>query len=99
MRYKGTALYQNIMCSVICFIFQEKSREVLISYLMYIKEQTDKKPSLCNIDELKDLAQVVTSDGLKNPSREPVHFTCHYGNKINLPATFPGTFSDLPYFT
>ena len=66
---------------------------------MYIKEQTDKKPSLCNIDELKDLAQVVTSDGLKNPSREPVHFTCHYGNKINLPTTFPGTFSELPYMS
>ena len=63
----------------------------MISYLIYIKEQTDKKPSLCNIDELRDVVQVVTNKGMKNPSKEPVHFTCYYGNKIDLPKIFPGT--------
>ena len=57
---------------------------------MYIKEQTDKKSSVCNLDDLKDVAQVLTNSGWKNPSQEPVHFTCLYGNRIDLLKMFPG---------
>ena len=62
----------------------------MISYLVYIKEQTEKDASLVNMDELADVAIVVTNQGEKIPKRDNVHFTPIYGNRFNLPQTFPG---------
>ena len=62
----------------------------MISYLVYIKEQTEKDASLVNMDELADVAIVVTNQGEKIPKRDNVHFTPIYGNRFNLPQTFQG---------
>jgi len=70
--------------------FQTKRRETLISYLVYIKEQTEKDASLVNMDELANVAIVMTNQGEKIPKRDNVHFTPIYGNRFNLPQTFPG---------
>lgn len=59
--------------------------------MVYIKEQTEKQMSVCNLDEVKDVAVVLTNMGFKNPSREPVHFPPQYGNQINLQEVFKGT--------
>ncbi|XP_045191511.2 uncharacterized protein LOC123548375 [Mercenaria mercenaria] len=70
--------------------WQSKSKGTLVSYIVYIKEQTDKQTSVCNIDEVKDVAMVMTNNGYKNPSREPVQFPPQYGNQINLQEIFKG---------
>ena len=61
-----------------------------MSYIIYVKEQTEKQSNVCNLEELKDIAQIVTNKGIKNPNTEPVHFSHNYGNTINLQKTFPG---------
>ncbi|VDI46757.1 Hypothetical predicted protein [Mytilus galloprovincialis] len=71
-------------------MWKTKSRETLISYLVYIKDQTDKNSSLVNMDELANVAIVMTNQGEKNPQKDNVHFTPVYGNKYNLIQTFPG---------
>ncbi|KAL3859495.1 hypothetical protein ACJMK2_009714 [Sinanodonta woodiana] len=70
--------------------WKEKSRDTLIVYVIYIKEQTDLNPSLCNLGELKEVAQLVTNQGVKNPVEHSIHFTPSYGNKVNLSITFKG---------
>ncbi|KAL3860253.1 hypothetical protein ACJMK2_010402, partial [Sinanodonta woodiana] len=67
-----------------------KSREILVVYVVFIKEQMERNPGICSFGELKELLQLVTNHGLKNPGRDPIHFTHHYGSKINLKQTFPG---------
>ncbi|CAC5410109.1 unnamed protein product [Mytilus coruscus] len=71
-------------------MWKDKNRETLISYLVYIKEQTEKNSSLVNMDELANIAIVMTNQGEKNPKRDNVHFTPVYGNKYNLMQIFPG---------
>ncbi|CAG2195996.1 unnamed protein product [Mytilus edulis] len=67
-----------------------KNRETLISYLVYIKEQTEKNSSLVNMDELATVAIVMTNQGEKYPKKDNVYFTPIYGNKYNLMQIFPG---------
>ncbi|KAL3859494.1 hypothetical protein ACJMK2_009713 [Sinanodonta woodiana] len=70
--------------------WKEKLRDTLIVYIIYIKEQTDLNPSLCNLGELKEVAQLVTNQGVLNPVEHSIHFTPKYGNKVNLSVTFKG---------
>lgn len=71
---------------------QNKDRDVLVSYLVYIKEQQEKDNSLININELKTVARVVTNHGVKNPATEAVHFSPVYGVKFDLRQQLPGEF-------
>ncbi|KAK3589090.1 hypothetical protein CHS0354_017428 [Potamilus streckersoni] len=70
--------------------WKEKSRDTLIAYIIYIKEQTDLNPSLCNFGDLKEVAHLVTNHGVLNPIEHSIHFTPNYGNKVNLSKTFQG---------
>jgi len=62
----------------------------MISYLVYIKEETDKQASVCNLEELKDVAMLMTSKGLINPKKAAIHFPPQYGNQIDLQKVFSG---------
>lgn len=80
---------------MVCYLryllsFQEKSENILISYIVYIKEQTERDPSLINMEELGASAMLKTNKGLQNPSKVPIHFTPEYKNSINLQAVLPG---------
>lgn len=66
-----------------------------MAYLVYIKEQTDKDSSVCNLDEVKDVAVLLTNQGFKKPSKEPVHFPAQYGNQVKLREVFIGNYSCL----
>ena len=75
------------------FLFwQQKSREILFAYLVYIKEELDKQPDLVDIGELKKHAVVLTNRGPRNPVSHPVHFSTAFGNQIDLPKILPGNF-------
>uniref|UniRef100_A0A8W8JQP2 Protein NO VEIN C-terminal domain-containing protein n=1 Tax=Magallana gigas TaxID=29159 RepID=A0A8W8JQP2_MAGGI len=69
---------------------KERSENILISYIVYIKEQTEQDPSLINMEELGASAMLKTNKGLQNPSIVPIHFTPEYKNSINLQAVLPG---------
>nr|KAG5712633.1 hypothetical protein BaRGS_029688 [Batillaria attramentaria] len=69
---------------------QKKDRAVLVSYLVYIKEQRARNDSLVNMDELKSVARVLTNQGLKNPATDTVHFTPAYGISLDLQRQLPG---------
>ncbi|KAL8608369.1 hypothetical protein ACOMHN_002602 [Nucella lapillus] len=70
--------------------WQSKDRAVLVSYLIYIKEQRSRNHSLINMDELKTVARVLTNHGIKNPATENVHFRPSYGVTIDLERVLPG---------
>ncbi|XP_028393815.1 uncharacterized protein LOC114518092 [Dendronephthya gigantea] len=75
--------------------------DVLFSYIVYIKDQWDLDPSVCDLQELRSCALVKTNKGFVNPSLEPVHFTVKYGNKTNLEKDFSSvtwTMIDNGYF-
>lgn len=68
---------------------QEKTDEVLKSYVVYIFDQWMADNSVCSIDEVKKCCQVLTNKGPVNPLSTPVHFTTKYGNKLDLKAQLP----------
>ncbi|XP_041376442.1 protein NO VEIN-like isoform X2 [Gigantopelta aegis] len=70
--------------------WQNKSRETLVCYLIYIKEQLSRQSGLINMSELKGVARVATNHGMKNPDSDAVHFTTVFGNDIDLPRFLPG---------
>ena len=70
--------------------YMQKSQDVLVAYLIYIKEQMFSHPTLVNFNELKYCAIVLTNKGLKKPSSEPVHFGESYNNPVNLKHELPG---------
>jgi hypothetical protein len=72
-------------------IFQNKEEVVLLSYIVYIKEQTELDPSIINLQELGKSAILKTNKGLQNPSQAPVHFPPDYRNAIKLQDELPGT--------
>ena len=74
----------------VCVCEQTKERDVLVSYLIYIKEQKGHNPSLVNMEELKAVARVYTNHGLKNPATENVHFKPSYGTPVDLARMLPG---------
>ncbi|XP_070575816.1 uncharacterized protein [Ptychodera flava] len=70
--------------------WKEKSHTLLMEYLIYIKEESEKMSSVCNLEELKEIVKVVTNHGLVNPATQPTHFTTDYGNKVDLQGQLPG---------
>ncbi|XP_077982386.1 uncharacterized protein LOC144437336 [Glandiceps talaboti] len=74
--------------------WQEKDHKLLMEYVIYIKAESEKLPSVCNMEELKDVVQVITNHGLINPTKQPTHFTTDYGNKIDLQRDLPGLYCD-----
>ena len=76
------------MC--VLFFFQEKSKEVLISYLVYIKSEFEKDEAIISMSQLRPLARVATNNGFKNPEKDYVHFSKRYGNETDLQNLFPG---------
>lgn len=63
---------------------------MLVSYLIYIKEQRSRNNSLINMEELKAVAHVLTNQGVKNPATDNVHFSPAYGAGIDLLRHLPG---------
>ncbi|XP_067652769.1 uncharacterized protein [Haliotis asinina] len=83
-------IHHHILPTLKSEAWQTKSRDILISYLLFIKSQSEQQPSLINMEELKSVVRVVTNVGLKKPADEAVHFTPPYGNKIDLQQQLPG---------
>ncbi|XP_046338389.2 protein NO VEIN-like isoform X3 [Haliotis rufescens] len=83
-------IHHHILPTLKSEVWQTKSRDILISYLLFIKSQSEQQPSLINMAELKSVARVVTNSGLRRPADEAVHFTPAYGNKIDLQRQLPG---------
>jgi hypothetical protein len=78
--------------------FQISHPDVMFSYVVYIKDQWDSDPDVCDLKELRSCALIQTSKGFVNPSLEPVHFTVEYGNKINLQKEFPSKLYNVVIF-
>ncbi|XP_033112404.1 uncharacterized protein LOC117113227 [Anneissia japonica] len=65
--------------------WKEKPAAVLVSYIVYIKDQMQLQSDICKMSDIKSVAQIRTDKGtFVNPSREPIHFTKTYGNKYDL---------------
>ncbi|XP_033112406.1 protein NO VEIN-like isoform X2 [Anneissia japonica] len=65
--------------------WKEKPAAVLVSYIVYIKDQMQLHSDVCKMSDIKSVAQIQTDKGtFVNPSREPIHFTKAYGNKYDL---------------
>ena len=71
------------------YVFQIKRPDVIYSYIVYIKDQWDLDPGVCDMEELRLCALIMTNKGFVNPSLEAVHFTVEFGNKVNLEKEFP----------
>lgn len=74
---------------------QDKTRETLVSYVVYLKEQSEGQNVSINIEELQGYVRLVTNKGLKNPKECAIHFTPLYGNEIDLPRILPGKLVSL----
>ena len=61
-----------------------------MSYLIYIKTELDRQSSLIELCELKSAIRLVTNHGIQTPQESSIHFSTAFGNKINLPSSFPG---------
>ena len=74
------------------FYLQEKPREIVFAYVMYIKQHYEAQEggTLISIEELQPHLVVETNQGLKKPSETPIHFTPAYLNPIDLPKLLPG---------
>ena len=74
---------------------QSKSKELLCTYLVYIKEKMAERGSGVSETEmvrlLKDCVVLVTKHGSKQPSREVIHFSSAYKHEDDLVTKFPGT--------
>ena len=58
-------------------------------YMIYILEELQTQPSIVDINELKSIAVLLTSDGLQRPADDPVHFSFAYSG-LNLSAMLSG---------
>ena len=73
-----------------CFShLQEKSQDLLVDYLLYIKDALEMQPSLVNMDDLKSIVILKTNQGLLRPSEQPIHFSTAYGLPFDLQKSFP----------
>ncbi|BFZ19889.1 hypothetical protein BsWGS_22929 [Bradybaena similaris] len=70
--------------------WKDKKRDVLISYIVYIKTELDRNPSIIDKSELRSVARLATNHGIKSPSEDDVHFSSAFGNKIDLRKMLPG---------
>ncbi|KAJ8302744.1 hypothetical protein KUTeg_019140 [Tegillarca granosa] len=75
----------------IYFKKDDKTRETLVSYVVYLKEQSEVQNVSINMDELRGFVRLVTNKGLKNPKDCAIHFTQLYGNEVDLPGILPAT--------
>ena len=71
--------------------FQAKSRDVLLAYVVFLKEQNELGSLSVSMEELSTLLVLSTNHGLKKPAEHHIFFTPSYGNNINLQKEFPGT--------
>ncbi len=71
-------------------MLQTKPHNLLVGYLMYIKQQLERQPSLVNMDDLRSLVTIATNKGMVRPVDQPIHFTPDYNNKIDLRKLLPG---------
>ena len=76
-------------CPCLC-VFQEKSPELTISYIIYLKEQVEQQSSLVSMDELKSSIVLLTNKGFCRPTEVAIHFGLEYGNAIDLKTRLPG---------
>ncbi|XP_061196696.1 uncharacterized protein LOC133204972 [Saccostrea echinata] len=81
---------QHIMPILKSNSWKDKRNDILISYIIYIKEQIELDPSLINVEELGMSAILKTNKGLQNPSQSSIHFPPVYKNNINLQDVLPG---------
>ncbi len=72
-------------------ILQEKPDDLLVAYVVYIKEQVEKQPGIVDVAEFKKLAVIRTNRGMLKPSETSIHFSAKYNNaRVNLERNFPG---------
>ncbi|CAG5134711.1 unnamed protein product, partial [Candidula unifasciata] len=83
-------IHSHIMPVLKSDTWKEKKRDVLISYIVYIKTELDRNPSVVDMSELRSVARLATNHGIQSPSEEDVHFSSVFGNKIDLRRVFPG---------
>ena len=62
---------------------------MIATYLIYILEELQTQPSIVDITELKSAAVLLTSDGLRRPADDPVHFSVAYSG-LDLSDKLPG---------
>lgn len=70
--------------------WKTKSPGLLVDYVCYIKEQSEKNPQLVNFDQFISIIQIKTNHGMKNPCETSIHFTPAYGNSIDLKKDLSG---------
>ncbi|XP_033101248.1 protein NO VEIN-like [Anneissia japonica] len=94
-------IHNHILPALRAENWEEKRTEVLISYIVYIKDQMQLHQDICKMSDIKVVARIRTDRGtFVNPSREPIHFTMTYGNKYDLRKDLTGgdwTFVDECY--
>ncbi|XP_059138506.1 uncharacterized protein LOC131926926 isoform X3 [Physella acuta] len=83
-------IHSHIMPVLKTDAWKEKPRNVLISFLAYVKAEMEKNPSVVDMAELRSVARLVTNHGIKSPSEDDVHFSTAFGNKIDLCKILPG---------
>ncbi|RUS69200.1 hypothetical protein EGW08_023036 [Elysia chlorotica] len=83
-------IHSHIMPILTTDDWKSKSREIIISYLIYIKTELDRQASLIEKSELRSAVRLATNHGIQSPQESSIHFSTAFGNKINLPSTFPG---------
>ena len=84
-------LKNNVSCKTVRHCLpQNKSRQILFAYLVYIKEELDCRTDAIDMNELRQHAVVMTNQGPRTPAKQPVHFSTAYGNKLDLPRLLPG---------
>ena len=75
-----------------CF-FQSKSRQTVINYVIFLHEYIQETQAVISLEDLADVIQLSTNQGMKNPSRDAIHFSPNYGNRIDLANQFKGWFN------
>ncbi|CAL1544092.1 unnamed protein product [Lymnaea stagnalis] len=83
-------IHSHIMPVLKSDLWKDKHRNILVSYLVYIKMEMERNSSLVDMAELCSVVRLATNHGIKSPSEEAVHFSTAYGNRIDLNTTFPG---------
>ena len=72
------------------FHSQSKSQDLLVAYVVYLKDQLERHPSLVNLDQLRSVIALVTNKGVLRVSEQSIHFPPAYGNSIDLQEHLPG---------
>ncbi|XP_059167842.1 uncharacterized protein LOC131949848 [Physella acuta] len=70
--------------------WRDKHPDIIVSYLIYIKNELDNNPSILDKSELRSVIKLVTNHGVKSPVDVDIHFSTAYGTKIDLFHLLPG---------